>query len=177
MLNQNHGKVKLLVIIIIVLVQIILAATLYFLFFANKDNKVKPISKQETKSESEKTISQDENAESASHSKDAKDYLEEYSLYTVSDIVINPKDSPESFLVVSIALEFQLKDELLGEELKNKEILIKDKILTYFSQKTKTELQMIENREKFKSDIKKIINTLLKEGRVTNVLFSQYVIQ
>jgi flagellar basal body-associated protein FliL len=179
MLNQNQGKVKILVIIIIVLVQIIIAGTLYFLFFANKDNKIKPIAKKDAKLESgsESAKSDDSGADNPNLSKEAKDYLKVYSLYNVSDIVINPKDTPESFLVVSIALEYQIKDELLATELKNKDILIKDKILTYFSQKTKAELQMIENREKFKSEIKKIINTLLKEGRVTNVLFPQYVIQ
>lgn len=170
--NQN-GKLNIMVIVIIVVLQIVIAAALYFFVFAKNDEKIKPIKKEKV----EEVKTEEGDGEKESGSKDAKDYLTEYAIYTVSDIVINPKGSPDSYLVVSIALEYQTKSENLGNELKNKDLLIKDKIIGFFSSKSKEELQLVENRDKYKSDLKKTINSLLKEGRVTNVLFSQFVMQ
>lgn len=170
---NDSGKLNMIIIIVIVVLQIAIAAALYFFVFKKDDAKLKPI---ETEKKKEKPQLEELN-DGKTDSKDAKDYLNEYSVFNVNDIVVNPKDSPESFLVVSIAFEYQIKNVNLPNELKNKDLLIKDKILTYFSSKNASELQAIENRELFKSDLKKLINGSLIEGRITNVLFSQYVMQ
>ncbi|HPM01756.1 MAG TPA: flagellar basal body-associated FliL family protein [Candidatus Cloacimonadota bacterium] len=180
---NNSGKISILIIIIIVVLQIILAGALYFFVFKKDDQNIKPIKIEEKKNEdqkdSESDVEQLEQGKEGTTSPKvkAKDYLTEYAIANLSDIVINPKDSPESFLVVSIALEYQIKNENLPTELKNKDLLIKDKILTYFSLKSKDELQNIDNREIFKKEIKKDVNALLIEGKITNVLFPQYVMQ
>ncbi len=170
---NDSGKLNMIIIIVIVVLQIAIAAALYFFVFKKDDANIKPI---ETDKKKEKPQLEELNS-GQSDAKGAKDYLKEYAIFKVEDVVINPKDAPESFLVVSIAFEYQLKNINLPNELKNKDILIKDKILSYFSQKTKEELQNIDNRELFKSDLKKTINSLLIEGRITNVLFSSYVMQ
>ncbi|HPY96338.1 MAG TPA: flagellar basal body-associated FliL family protein [Candidatus Cloacimonadota bacterium] len=171
MMKNNFGKINMLVIIIIVVVQIIIAGVIYFFIASNGDQKIKPI---KTEVESKELAIEQDNTGSNTNS---KDYLKEYMVTELSDIVVNPRNSPESFLVVSIALEHQVKNVNLATELKNKDLLIKDKILTYFSFIEKEELQDIDNREKFKKDIKKEINSMLNEGKVTSVLISQFVIQ
>ncbi|HOE91010.1 MAG TPA: flagellar basal body-associated FliL family protein, partial [Candidatus Cloacimonadota bacterium] len=152
-------------------VQIIIAGVIYFIIANKGDQKMKPI-----KTEAEKKEPVIEQGGAAENSK-SKDYIKEYMVTELSDIVVNPRNSPESFLVVSIALEHQTKNVNLATELKNKDLLIKDRILTYFSLLEKEELQDIDNREKFKKDIKKEINSMLNEGKVTTVLIPQFVIQ
>ncbi len=176
-MKDNHGKINMMIIIVIVVLQIIIAGALYFFVFKKDDPKLNPIKvEKKTIDQPEQEVTEEKEDTKSTKTK-AKDYINEYAIANLSDIVVNPKDAPESFLVVSIALEYQIKNENLPTELKNKDLLIKDKILTYFSLKTKNELQNIDNRENFKKDVKKEVNSLLIEGKITNVLFPQFVMQ
>lgn len=185
MLSNNSGKINLMIIIIIVVLQILLGAGLYFFVFNKPDGSIKPI-KAETKKDSTESVDEeskdseekDEKNKGDKKSKsEAKDYINEYTLFSLEDIVVNPKDSPDKFLVITMALEFKLKDENLPTELKNKTLLLKDRINFYFAQKTYDELEQLQNREKYKKELLKMVNNLLTEGKITNVIFAQFVLQ
>ncbi|MCB5250478.1 MAG: flagellar basal body-associated FliL family protein [Candidatus Cloacimonetes bacterium] len=168
---NNIGKVNVLVIVIIVVAQIIIAGVLYFILSSKGEQKIKPIKVEHSNKDA--IISE----EGGFTNTKARDYIKEYMITELSDIVVNPRNAPESFLVVSIALEHQTKNVNLITELKNKDLLIKDKVLSYFSIKEKEELQDIDSRESFKRDLKREINSLLIEGKISNVLIPQFVIQ
>ncbi len=176
MSSNNSGKINIIIIVIIVVVQILIGAALYFFVFNKQDSVIKPI-KAIAKKDSVST-KKDKKAETDKSTKsEAKDYIKEYTLFSLEQIAVNPKGSPDKFLVITMALEFKLSDKNLPVELKNKTLLLNDRISYYFALKSYEELIVLENRDKYKKDILNMINGLLTEGKITNVIFAQYVLQ
>jgi len=106
----------------------------------------------------------------------ARDFARDFTLFNVDDIIVNPA-GVDRFFVTSLSLEHRQADRNLPVELRNKTPLIKDAVIGYFSRLTVEELRDIDNRENYREDVMRIINGMLIEGRVTNVVFQQWVIQ
>jgi len=108
----------------------------------------------------------------------AMDYIKDYAIFTLGDIVVNPRDAEKNtYLITSISFAYRLSDKNMPVELKNKTPIFRDSILSYFSRCTLVDLRDIEKRDTFKEDIMRMVNESLLEGRITNVLFEQFVIQ
>jgi len=108
----------------------------------------------------------------------AMDFIKDYAIFTLGDIVVNPKDAEKNtYLITSISFAYRLSDKNMPVELKNKTPIFRDSILSYFSKCSLVDLRDIEKRDTFKEDIMRMVNESLLEGRITNVLFEQFVIQ
>jgi flagellar basal body-associated protein FliL len=105
-----------------------------------------------------------------------KDYVKDFALYALGDVTVNPKGST-GFLMVTISFEYRLTDVNLPAELKNKTAVFKDRLTSYFGNLTIDDLKEIDNRSIFKDDIMRLINGLLIQGRITSVIFDQFLIQ
>lgn len=177
---NNKGKISILIIVIIVLVQLIIGATIYFLFLREKTEPIKLKTIESANITNPKTQINDnslEHNDSSLTSFDAKDYIKDYTIFAIGDLIVNPFGTESRFFIVSISFEHKQADKKLPDELTNKTPLIKDKLIYYFSRLSVEELQKIDNRDIFKEDIMKTVNSMLTTGRITNVLFEQYVIQ
>jgi len=108
----------------------------------------------------------------------AMDFIKDYAIFTLGDIVVNPKEAEKNtYLITSISFAYRLTDKNMPVELKNKTPIFRDSILSYFSKCSLTDLRDIDKRDTFKEDIMRMVNESLLEGRITNVLFEQFVIQ
>jgi flagellar basal body-associated protein FliL len=95
-------------------------------------------------------------------------------VYTLEDLIINPTDGRRHFMV-SIGLEFF--DQSKTEEIKKREILLRDNLITFFSAQPLEVLTNIKYRQAIRSRIKKIMDYQLGEGVVSRVFFQKWVIQ
>ncbi len=176
---NNKGKINILIIVIIVLVQLIIGVAIYFLFLREKSEPIRLKALETTTlTDTTSSISKDkDDNDLKSNSFDAKDYIKDYTIFSIGDLIINPYGSESRFFIISISFEHRQAEKKLPDELKNKTPLIKDRLIGYFSRLAIEDLQKIDNRDIFKDDIMKTVNSMLTEGRITNVFFEQYVIQ
>jgi len=190
---NNAGKVNIMVIIIIVLVQAIIIGAGYFFFMYEKEGSGQGQQQQlsslppptETQRPSNDRRNDRRNDRQQQQQYDdyddgpgfgAKDYIKDYALFDLGDIILNPMGT-ERFFIAAIQLEYRQADKNLPTELKNKMPLMKDRVMQLFSRKSLEELRDIENRERYKEEVMRSVNSILLEGRVTSVIFEQFVIQ
>ena len=97
-------------------------------------------------------------------------------MFTLDDFLVNLADkSGRRYLKVKICLGYE-EDKKLPIELEEKKLQIRDAIITILRSK-KTEDVNGNGTEKLKAEIKNTVNTLLSEGKITNVYFSDILIQ
>jgi flagellar protein FliL len=94
----------------------------------------------------------------------------------LENMVINPAGSTgKRFLIVSIGLESHTPATL--EELKTKEVVVRDTVLKVLGVRTAEELASIERRTELKDEIREAVNAVVKEGEVDRMYFTQFVLQ
>ncbi|MDD3050831.1 MAG: flagellar basal body-associated FliL family protein [Candidatus Cloacimonetes bacterium] len=166
MANRDKPDLK---IIIIILVANILFSLVLWLIVPRMLKPKKPVAK--------KDIQQEKIDKEKDEAAKPKDYFTEYAVIPWEDIVVNPQDASDRYLLIKLGFEYKLADKKLPDEIKNKTVLLTDRINSYLSEKKLEELARNDFREVMRQDINFIVNELLKEGKITKVLFSQYVIQ
>jgi len=94
----------------------------------------------------------------------------------IENITINPKGSMgRRFAIFEIALEYH--DPELEPTLKTYMPLILDKYQTYLRGKTVLELSTTAYVDVIRSDLKEIVNDLLKGEKISNLYFTRFVLQ
>ena len=102
--------------------------------------------------------------------------LEVGQFFELSDIVVNPAStSGNRYLVLEIGLE--AKEEELIIEAASKEIWLRDAIITLLTNKTYKELLDVSKRSLLKTEILKLINSRMIEGKFSKVYFKKYIMQ
>ena len=97
-------------------------------------------------------------------------------LLMLQGLIINPSDSGGSrYLMMNIGIE--AKDAGVLEQIDEMDLVIRDTILKQLSQRTVQELSDISLRDQIKEDLKESINSVLKEGGIIRLYFTQYVLQ
>ncbi len=97
-------------------------------------------------------------------------------LYSLDPIVVNLYD-PTGKRYMQIRLALALPNKKAEEEIKDKEPIIKDAIITYLSAKTPEEVIQPEAKEIIKRDLVKRINQALGEDLVLKVYITQYIVE
>ncbi|KAB2847171.1 MAG: flagellar basal body-associated FliL family protein [Melioribacteraceae bacterium] len=96
-------------------------------------------------------------------------------IFSIEDIIVNPTGTNgQRLLLVSMA--FDLKDEVQLESIKQKEVVVKDMVISTLSSKTMNELSAIGQKDSLKAEISKGLSSLLPELKINSVYFSKYVI-
>ncbi len=96
-------------------------------------------------------------------------------IFTIDDMVVNPKMSRgDKLLLVSIGLE--LEDEESEKILSEKDVIVKDKIISLLSNKTQETLSKPDYKDSLKIQLSAGIKSLLPEIHLSNVYFSKYII-
>jgi hypothetical protein len=107
----------------------------------------------------------------------ARCYIRDFTIFSLGEIIVNPREAERAFFITTISLEHRQADRRLPQELQAKTSILLDRVQTYFSGLTLDDLRNPDNRPVFRNDIISILNNQLIEGRVTDVLFEQWVIQ
>lgn len=147
--EEKKGKSKLIFLVAILLV--LLAGGgggAYFFLFSKKDKK-------------------EEKAPLPSH----VGVMMEIGTFTVN---LADKDA-DAYARVSVTLE--LSDEKVRQEVEKMLPIIKDAIIDVISSKTSSFVKTPEGRENLRLELIKRINTILFEGGVRNIYFTEFVVQ
>ncbi|AAC07676.1 flagellar basal body-associated FliL family protein [Aquifex aeolicus] len=90
--------------------------------------------------------------------------------------IVNLAD-PEATVYARISITLEVANQQVLQEVQKKEPVIRDAIIEIISSKTSNEIRTPEGREQLKLEVLKRINTILSEGGVRNVYFTEFVIQ
>ncbi len=112
--------------------------------------------------------------------KNDADYFKEYTIFNSDEldgIALNPVNAEGRFIVLTMGFEHAQADKMLPEELGLKMGIIKNNMIDYLSAQDISYLEDIKNRKEIKDKVKELVNSLISRGKITRVLFTQYVIQ
>jgi len=97
------------------------------------------------------------------------------STYMVGDFVVNITDNSR-INFIRASLVFEIEDNNLIEELEKRKPQLRDTIITTLRSQNETILKEA-NAQTIKSIIKNEVNKILKSGEITNVWFTELVVQ
>ena len=96
--------------------------------------------------------------------------------FSMDPFVVNLNETGgKRYLKSKIELEYM--EESVGEELKSRLPQMRDVILLHLSSKTLDEIRSIDGKVELKNALVKRINQVLKQGKIRNLFFTQFVIQ
>jgi len=97
-------------------------------------------------------------------------------IYSIKPFVINLAGSGgKRFLRVKMDLE--LKDQTVFEQVRAQLPRVKDKLLTILSSKKFQDISTVEGKRDLRAEIAATIDSLFSKGAVTNVYFTEFVIE
>jgi flagellar FliL protein len=97
-------------------------------------------------------------------------------VFAIEDIVVNPAGTAGSrFLSASFGIEVSSPET--ATRLEEREPLVRDALITILSSKTLAELTDAKQKEIMRLQIKKRLSLLLKTEDVTNVFYTDFVLQ
>lgn len=96
-------------------------------------------------------------------------HLGDFTTNTVRD------SKAEKFLKTKISVKTSNRD--VSEEIQKHNILIRDAVIKALSSKRFEEIATPEGKMKLKDDISRNINSLIREGRIKEVYFTEFIIQ
>lgn len=97
-------------------------------------------------------------------------------IYMINDLIINPAGS-QGGRYVAMSIGLGVDNPAALDELKNRDIQIRDAIIALLSQKTLGKFIAIEERVKLKQEILDLVNDKLNGDDVESIYFTEYVIQ
>ncbi len=97
-------------------------------------------------------------------------------IYTVEDVIVNPAGTDGKRLLLS-SVGFDLSAEESKQEMKEKEVLVKDLIISILSSKNINQLMNYSYKDSLRIEIAKKMKLKLPEVKVNNIYFSKYIIQ
>lgn len=97
-------------------------------------------------------------------------------VYMIEDVVVNPANSEGKRLLLS-SLGFDISSEQEHLELKSKEFLLKDAVISIISSKDVARLSNIVYRDTLRTEIIKRLSVLMPKVKINTIYFSKYILQ
>lgn len=165
--GKKKSPLKLIIILVVVLVLLVgggLAAYL-FLFKSKSADHNAATTEEKAPAKEEKAKKDKKSGEKATTV-----------VYSMGAIIVNLADQGvQRYLKVQIAVE--LDNPKLEEEVKKREPQIKDIIISVLSSKTVSDVNTPQGKIALKQEIIKRANMVLTEGEITNLFFSEFIVQ
>lgn len=178
--DQKKKSNKLLIISIIsVLVLIIIGgAVATFLLLSEEE----PANPQQQQQQQQEASAQTQQKSSSYRSTRDSDEMESRKLsdigvlYPLDTFTVNLKsDAGRRYLKATISLELNGKE--LSVELDNKSPVIRDRIIRILSSKTLEEISSKKGKQKVSEQIVDTLNSMITDGNVKSIYFTEFVIQ
>lgn len=161
------------IIIIIVLVLIIILGAVAFLFIGGDEEETvssTPVQKEKTRKTSQRTSNYNNMDE------DLRSLNDIGILYPLDTFTVNLKsDSGRRFLKTTISLE--LEGDELSLELDARSAVLRDRIIRILSSKTLEEVSSKKGKNKLSMQIMDTLNSMISDGRIQGIYFTEFVIQ
>ena len=94
----------------------------------------------------------------------------------IRGMVVNPAGSEgRRYLTVNLGLEVDRASVV--EELRQKDVVVRDALLKLLGDRTVEELADVTLRSELKEELRDTVNAVLREGQVGRMYFTQYVLQ
>ena len=169
--GKKSGSMML-IIIIVVLILLILVGAIVAILMMGGDSK----SAEQAKTATEKSP-QAKNEKKASSDMDGSRTLDKIGiLYPLDTFTVNLlSENGSRYLKAQVSLELSGKE--LTEELDAKKAVIRDRILRILSSKSVEEVSTLKGKDKLGEQIMQELNTMLKDGSINGVYFTDFVIQ
>lgn len=97
-------------------------------------------------------------------------------IFLVEDVIVNPAGTEgKRFLLTTVGFDISSEEEM--KELQNKEVLVKDMVISKLSSKDITQLNNSYYRDTIRTEISGEIKKLIPRVNVNNIYFSKYIFQ
>lgn len=98
-------------------------------------------------------------------------------MYPLDQFIVNlvSTGGGKRYLKTAIALEMSIAE--MQPELDTKVNILRDTIITILASKTFEEIQTTRGKQKLKEEILARINEFLVDGRISNIFFTEFVVQ
>ena len=165
--EKKKSSLLLIIIIGVLVLILIIGAVVAFLMMGNEE----PAAANGAPTQQEASAAPEEDTEPSNPS------LTEVGLmYPLDGFTVNLlSESGKRYLKVEMNLE--LEGEELSPELDTKKPVFRDVIIRILSSKSLEEISTIKGKEKLKEQIVSDLNMRLKDGKVKNVYFTDFVVQ
>lgn len=168
-LKQN--KMLLFIIIGVVAFLLIIFIVVAILIFSGGDDEA---ANAQGGAQAEQQVSADSKS---SQAKAGSNLLSVGPMYPMDQIIVNLMTSSggKRYLKTAIVLELSIAE--MQPELDTKRDVIRDIIITILSSKTFEEIQTTKGKQKLKDELQERINEILVDGRISNIFFTDFMVQ
>jgi flagellar FliL protein len=97
-------------------------------------------------------------------------------VYMVEDLIINPAKTDGKRLLMT-SLGFDVSTEAEHQELKAKDVLLKDAVIAVMSSKELVQLGNTAYRDTLRTEIVKRLSQLMPKVKINTIYFSKYILQ
>lgn len=97
-------------------------------------------------------------------------------IFMVEDLIINPANTDGKRLLLS-SLGFDVASEQNNQELKEKEVVLKDAVISVMSGKNLSQLANMAYRDTLRTEITKKLGKLMPAVKINTIYFSKYILQ
>ena len=173
--TEKKGKNTLMIVIIAVLVLIIIGGAVTAILLMGGDEEEMQ-SQQQMSTPQAKESRSSSRSRSNSNTIDSRKLSDIGILYPLDTFTVNLKsDQGRRYLKATISLE--LNGEELSMELDNKSPVIRDRIIRILSSKTLEEISSKKGKQKVSEQIIDTMNSMIIDGDVKGIYFTEFVIQ
>jgi flagellar FliL protein len=177
--KKKSGNMLLIIIIGVLVLILVIGGVVAALMMGNHDAEAEAGHGAKTEvaadAHGEEAAAEDGHGDAAAHGGDAT-MTEVGLMYPLDGFTVNLlSESGRRYLKCEINLE--LEGEELSPELDTKKPVFRDIIIRILSSKSLEEISTIKGKEKLKEQIVNDLNTRLKDGKVKNVYFTDFVVQ
>ncbi len=178
--EEKKSKKLLIIIIVAILVLILVAVTAVVILLSGDDTK-EQAAQQNIEQQAEKP-QQKSSSNGSSRSREESDDMGSRKLsqigilYPLDGFTVNLKsDAGRRYLKATISLELNGKE--LSMELDSKSPVIRDRIIRILTSKTLEEISSKKGKQKVSEQIMDTLNSMISDGSIEGIYFTEFVIQ
>lgn len=97
-------------------------------------------------------------------------------IFTINDVIVNPEGTDGKRLLL-VSVGFDLGKEKDQTEFKDKEVMVKDAIITVLSSKTLNQLSNVAYKDTIKINLINRVRQMMPDVQLNTVYLSKYIIQ
>ncbi len=173
--EKKKSNMLMIIIIVVLILVILIGAVVAVLMMGGDDEEVQDVSS--APQAKEKSASKPRrSSSSASSMEDSRQLSEIGILYPLDTFTVNLKsDAGRRYLKVTMSLE--LEGEELSLELDAKTAVLRDRIIRILSSKTLEEITSKKGKGKVSSQVMDTLNSMIADGEIKGIYFTEFVIQ
>ena len=171
--EKKSGNMLMIIIIVVLILIIILGAVAAVFLMGSDDEESVQKSAPQVK---ERSVSKSSRNNSDNDMQDSRQLNQIGILYPLDTFTVNLKsDAGRRYLKVTMSLE--LEGEELSLELDAKSPVLRDRIIRILTSKTLEEISSKKGKLKVTNQIMDTLNSMIADGRIQGIYFTEFVIQ